>query len=179
MAKYELRLSNKDKSEGYRNKLFDVTAVRPYPWNWGLREIKEYLIVIVDVNKTFSEMVALYEDDIMVHTGTLEKVTRRSIIDLPKEEKAQYALFQKNTHKVPAAEITSAMPGINLLDVADDTKIYQPFKKKTELVKKFNGLNNNHLVLEKDCITSVGAIGDNDEVSINIDVNKNFVEKKF
>jgi hypothetical protein len=55
-----------------RAKAGDIVAVKPYPWNWGGAELRNYLIVIVE-NMTEEEMLELasplYLDD---NRGTLE-----------------------------------------------------------------------------------------------------------
>lgn len=44
---WELAIAKRDE-EGLRKKLGDVIAYKPYPWVWGGRELKNYLIVVVD-----------------------------------------------------------------------------------------------------------------------------------
>jgi hypothetical protein len=44
---WELAIAKRDE-DGFRKKLGDVIAYKPYPWTWGSMELKHYLIVVVD-----------------------------------------------------------------------------------------------------------------------------------
>jgi hypothetical protein len=45
---FEFALACCDEPEPHRKKEGDIIACKPFPWNWGRVELKEYLIVIVD-----------------------------------------------------------------------------------------------------------------------------------
>lgn len=48
MPLYEFALACSDEPEAHRKKEGDIIAVRPYPWDWGKKEEKDHLIVILD-----------------------------------------------------------------------------------------------------------------------------------
>ena len=61
MPKYELLIACADEPEAHRKKEGDIVAVRPYPWNWGTKEIDQYFIVIIEADADIQTMRAIYE----------------------------------------------------------------------------------------------------------------------
>ena len=48
MPLFEFAIACRDEPEAHRKKEGDIIAVRPYPWEWGKKEEKNYLIVLMD-----------------------------------------------------------------------------------------------------------------------------------
>jgi len=48
-VKFELYIQGHDKPHPKQIKFGDIVTARPYPWSWGLNEIKFGLIIIVDI----------------------------------------------------------------------------------------------------------------------------------
>lgn len=73
---WELAIAKRDE-DGLRKKLGDVIAYKPYPWTWGSRELKSYLILVVDglTEEECSRLtMPLYEypDGIVLEDGWLD-----------------------------------------------------------------------------------------------------------
>jgi hypothetical protein len=58
MPKWEIAIAVCNEPESYRKQEGDIIAFKPSPWNWGNKEVDQYLIVTVD-GMTQDEMVNL------------------------------------------------------------------------------------------------------------------------
>jgi hypothetical protein len=55
-----------------RKKQGDIVAIRPHPWNWGRKEVDEYLIVIADLPYTYGGTSKFICDDCSTESATFE-----------------------------------------------------------------------------------------------------------
>lgn len=137
MAKYEFLLAIKDEQDlalVKRKKEGDIVAVRPYPWNWGSSEINEYLVVIMTSPLSITKLRNLYET---VGAGG-----------------------KKNRFSIKLNKIKSKYVKFDITKAQDRTYIYQPFKKRSQLLGKLNG------VLKEGDIDA----GDNPEEEVVLDL---------
>jgi len=128
--KYELAIAVADEQDtspndqypngAKRKKQGDIISVRPHPWNWGRKEIDQYLIVIINSDIDYEELRVELETN------------RTNPEDI------------KNKYKIDFTELKKLLPELDMEKVEDKNKIYQPFKKATQLVEKFDGIGANH-----------------------------------
>ncbi len=169
MAKYEILIGGKDQTEAHRYNKGDILAIRPHPWNWGAKEIKIGLVVIAESTKTMDEMKT-YEDFIFEHDiskaqikGNEYRQKREAGTD------AGYKLKRKCINNIDLVELRKTITDLNDTKMEDKAVIYQPCKKASQLVQKFDGLNGSRLVEEKDVDTVSSVAAKEAEISINID----------
>ena len=116
MAKYELLIACVDEPEAHRKKEGDIVAVRPYPFNWGTKEVDQYFIVIIEADEDLSIMRATYERPLL----------EGGVIDDLNGSVPQLA---KNQFSIPLNIIKKGwMPNLDLTQVRDKRKVYQPLK---------------------------------------------------
>ena len=147
--KYELAVKAFD---GNKAKQGDIVTVRPHPWNWGLKEIKEYLIVIMDSDSTFTEIREKYD------------MYDRSKLYTDKSESAPY--FSSPQFKIPLADLKANMPDLDIAKVENPETIYQPFKSAGQLVQKFDGKKANRMVRYRDVDTASSLADKDTELSL-------------
>lgn len=123
MATWEIALAVADEPEAHRKKEGDVIAFKPAPWNWGKRELDQYLIVTVD-GMTQDEMVQLcrhmYEGGETNETVIMENNMKP---------------IAKRRYKLPLDLLKNGwIPSIDLQKVRDKTLVYQPLKENAVVV---------------------------------------------
>lgn len=182
MAKYEILIANKDTAESHRKNKGDIIAVRPHPWNWGLKEIKFGLIVIVESSRTDEQMRDLasptYE-----HNSTLVAIPGEIYEALDDAAKNDYRLKKKGSRNISIASITSVMADIDNDKIEDDDAIYQPFKSDDQLVSRFDGGRNSdgtnrHSVALGEVDTNSSAAPAGTELSIRLNTTPNFIQNE-
>lgn len=173
MSKYELAIACVDESEIHRKKEGDIIAVRPYPFNWGLMDIKWHLIVIIDSPEDIQIMRATYE--IPLYVGGLD---RHPADDIEWEDRPEK--LKKNRFQIPLNIIKDGwITDLDINKVQDKSYIYQPFKRASQLTSKFTGRNKNHFLESKDvdCISSVAMA--NAEFVINTSEQVSLIYDKY
>lgn len=147
MPKYELMLACVDEPEAHRKKEGDIVAVRPYPCNWGRKEIEQYLIVIIEVEEDIQTMRATYE--IFLYEGGLDRH--------PSDE-VEAKILAKNRFQIPLDILKDGwITDLDFSKVRDKTYTYQPFKRASQLTARFDGKEGRHLLngADVDCISEV------------------------
>ncbi len=115
MPKYELLLACVDELEVHRKKEGDIVAVRPYPFNWGTKEVDQYFVVIIEADENLNTMRETYE-------MTLYE-------DGSDGELSESVKLAKNRFQIPLEIIKNGwMPTLDLAKVRDKKKVYQPLK---------------------------------------------------
>ena len=118
MATWEVAIAVCDEPEAHRKKEGDIIAFKPAPWNWGRKEIDQYLIVTVE-GITQSEMVQLCRP---LYEGGDEDET---VI-----ENSNLNIIGKRKHKLPLDTLANGwMPTLDLERVRDKKVQYQPLKE--------------------------------------------------
>jgi len=121
---FEFAIAVKDEADlasGHkRKKQGDIIAVKPAPWNWGKKEVDQYLIVPV-TGLTKEEAHELCQPSYA--GGVLQK-------DLPTGLEADpVAIVAKRRYSIPLAIIkTGWKTDMIIADVEDKKKVYQPLK---------------------------------------------------
>ncbi len=178
MPKYELaicvvtepnhRTDTKRKDEG------DIIAIRPYPWNWGVKEIDECLIVIIETARSYEVLrnlirQSVYKDkvnNVVVKQGDYEELTNP---ETRTRDRNEFEMAHKNRFQISHAKVKERLSDLNLTKVRDKLLRYQPFKNATQLVQKFDGLNNNRFLQISDVDCHSIHANNNAEFSINLD----------
>lgn len=197
MPKYEFAIAVKDEVDyapgKVRKKEGDIINLKPYPRNCGRKVIDEYLIVIVECSQTNHKALKqkltlpLFEDGLTEDVDFREicpeddldplaypppdyvwDLQARMVIKRPK-------MLAKRRYKIPL----SLLGNIDLAKVRDKTCIYQPFKKATQLVSKFDGENGNHFLEEKDVDCSAPGISSGQEIVFQWSAVENLVVDKY
>ena len=132
--KWEFAVAVKDEEDlpsGPTKKEGDIVAVKPYPWQWGTKEVDEYLIVIVE-GLTEEEAKRLRQPH--YEGGILKEGIPKFIPNmksLPKPPK----IIGKNRFNIPLSIIKNGwIPDLKEKDVRNKTKVYQPFKDKNIII---------------------------------------------
>ena len=123
MPKWEIAIAVADEPEVHRKKEGDIIAFKPYPWNWGAKELDQHLVVIVD-NMTQNEVVdlckSLYEND---------EIDEEKIMDLGIKRTA------KRKYCLPLDIIKNGWKkDLDINKVKDKTLAYQPLKEKNIVI---------------------------------------------
>lgn len=116
-----IAIANKDTSESHRKNEGDIIAIKPYPWNWGTVERKQYLIVNLELPDNFPQAKinrlmapeysdGAYEDDDL---ETPKTVTNKRRFNIPG---AKILAFFQNEFAI----------SINVSRMRDDDDEYQP-----------------------------------------------------
>lgn len=128
MVKYEFAIAVADKSDvGHkRKKEGDVIAVKPQGWKWGTKEVKEYLIVEIDLPFSAIQKVRLLQIP-LYDTGQGW---------YPDENQdPQPKIIGKRKYKIPFVNLGSKalVEGITIdfQKVANEDIEYQPIEKTT------------------------------------------------
>jgi len=116
MADFEFAIAVKDE-EGKRKKQGDIIAVKPAPWDWGRKEVDEYLIVpVTGLTKEEAHNLCQphYDGGVKQEDITVENIP---------------AIVGKRRYNIPLDTIkTGWCADMITVDVEDKTKIYQPLK---------------------------------------------------
>jgi len=174
MAIFEFPIAVADEPEAWRKNEGDILSVRPYPWDWGRSEIDAVLIVLIsipDIYFTDGELRAFFREpqyadgeilgyDFRDINYSLDKINRQFfpsksfVIDLNNHQ-GDYFGIKPRPVKVAKRRfkivLNDLLPyGINLNKVRNKKYIYQPFKKASQVVNPFDGLEGRHLLKAKD-----------------------------
>ena len=129
MADFEFAICVKDEADlpsGHkRKKQGDIIAVKPAGWQWGRKELDEYLIVPV-TGLTKEEAHDLCQPQ--YEGGVLQKDL--PVMDPKAETKPEpVAVVAKRRFSIPIAAIKAGWKtGMATADVEDKKKVYQPLK---------------------------------------------------
>ncbi len=180
--KYELLIACADEPEASRKDEGDILAIRPYPHNWGRKEIDQGFVVIVESDRTFEDIVWLSKDVLHRHKKTgdvLDMYDFHHITTTKDEDPNDYELIKKRRYSLQMSEVSKYTAGIDFVKVRDKKKIYQPFKKASQLVQKFDGKNGKRRLAKRDVDTSSRHTQDEEEIVINTITNiVNIFDKK-
>jgi len=127
MPKWEFAIAVRDEddlSSGHkRKKEGDIIAVKPYPWQWGKKEVANHLIVIVD-NLTEEEAHTLCQQ--YYEGGRLAQ-------DIQPGENVK--IIGKRRYNIPLETIKKGWePSLDESSVRDITKVYQPLKERETVI---------------------------------------------
>jgi len=143
MAKYELAVVVADEDDlpsGHkRKKAGYILAIKPYPWDWGAKEIKNHIIVIFESIEPYEKLQRfllrpLYEDGKEVDEFSYP-------VPAPIAKRRIFLMLSK---------IKELKDDVDLIKTADKNYIYQPFKKVSQLIQKFDGQNGNRYLTSGD-----------------------------
>lgn len=165
MPKYELLISVIDepdnKSGHKRKKEGDIVSVRRHPFNWGSKDIADYLIVIVQSDLDFYEMQKLTIEHFKDGFDWLPNV---DTVPGPYPE-----ILEKHRFKMPFDIIKAGwIPDLNISKIQNKSYRYQPFKSAAQLVQKFDGKNHNDYLTKQDVDTVSNVVGEDQEISIDM-----------
>ena len=192
--KYEFSIAVKDESKKHRKKEGDIISIRSYPRNCGRKVIDECLIVIVECdNENQVELKTKLRQPLWKH-GLVEGIDFREIVhrddnldsivypaeDYVWEIQAEQPMkwpkkVAKRRYKIPLA----LLGNIDLTKVKDKNYIYQPFKKASQLVKKFDGKEHRHYLKVEDVDCAATGIGAEQEVVFQWSALDNLVMDKY
>lgn len=205
MPKYEIAIAVKDEPDHtlgkHRKKEGDIISIRLYPRNCGRKVIDEYLIVIVECSIDYPVLKQKFTGPLW-EVGLVEWVdfrdfhTRKARPLKPGEDDVDLTVYPPNeyvwdlTNEKPIKKpkrlakrrykIPLNMLGnIDLAKVRNKKYIYQPFKKASKLVEKFDGKNGNHYLETKDVDCVASAIGAEQEIVFQWSVVHNLVIDKY
>lgn len=117
MAKWEIAITVCSEPEAYRKQEGDIIAFKPSPWNWGTKEVDQYLIVTID-GMTQDEVLALCFP--MYAGGELNEEV---IIN-----NRMYPIG-KRRYRLPLLILKDGwFPSLDIQKVRDKSLIYQPLK---------------------------------------------------
>ena len=179
MPKYEFAIAVNDEPEAHRKNEGDIISIRSYPRNCGRKVIDEYLVVIVECNASDPRVLKqrlrapLWENGLVEWVDWREFQTRKSRPLKPGEDDVDLELYPpeeyvwdikagkpmerprreaKRRYKIPL----SVLGNIDLAKVQNKTYIYQPFKKASQLVEKFDGKDGRYdlKVQDVDCVAT-------------------------
>lgn len=194
MPKYELAIAIADKPDHTPGKFCkkegDISSIKPYPRNCGRKVIDEYLIVIVECNK--AEIKTRLRAPLWAN-GLVEGVDFRDIekedgldpivypsqdyvwdiqANMPMKRPKELA---KRRYKIPL----NILGNIDMAKVQNKIYIYQPFKKASQLVQKFDGINSPYDLKIKDVDCTASGIGTEQEVVFQWSAIDNLVMDKY
>lgn len=117
MAKFEFAIAICDEVESHRKKEGDIIAVKPYPWQWGKKELDQYLIVVME-GLTEEEAHKLCIPHFITGTDCY-----------PPDDSERPKNLAKRRFKIPLDTIKDGwLPSMDLEKVRDKTDKYQPLK---------------------------------------------------
>ena len=163
MPKYELIIAVKNESPSYRKQEGDLMAVKSYPCNWGRKEIGAGLIIIINSPRTLAQLEDMIYDMLYEYGATI--INHKEYDDLVVKEQDKCKLYTKNRYSLSLIEIQKHITDLDMSKVRNKTYIYQPFKKASQLVQKFDGRNGNRSL----------SIGDVDSLSTVAGKEQEFV----
>lgn len=191
MSKYELAICVVDEPETLRKKEGDILAICAYPWNWGLKEIDQCLIVIVEFITSMSihELRRkfkgfLYTNGLEYGFDFCELIYEDRGIDPKDYPDSEYDWDLRNDKPILKPTIVgkhkfnvplTGLGSIDLTKVRNKNYKYQPFKKASQLVQKFDGKGKNKSLslAEVDCgLSPEVEVSKPWEVGVNLIKNK-------
>ena len=152
-------------ARGSRNGLVgagDVLCIRPYPWDWGLEEIRRYLILLVDARGQ-TRIEPLFRD---IPTGKILTLSELGMLPLTNTDHGRYRLIAKSSLKINFAVVRRHIPDLDIQKAGNRKSIYQPAKKRSQLIRKFDGRAGNCKVREIDVDASSVVAGAEEEFII-------------
>lgn len=118
MPAFEFAIAVCDEPEAHRKKEGDIIAVKSTPWNWGTKELDQYLIITLD-GLTKEEAHKLC----VPHFITGEDW-------YPSDDLPQPKIIAKRRFKIPLSIIQAGwLPSMDLERARDKTDTYQPLKE--------------------------------------------------
>lgn len=175
MPKYEIAIAVRDETDytsgdwliaagNHRKQEGDIISMKPYPRNCGLKVLDSALVIIVECSKSDRKALKQKLTRPLFENGLVEDVDFRELatedgLDYVVYPKKQYVwdrqarmpikrpkMIAKRRYKIPL----NMLGNIDLVKVRNPTYIYQPFKKASQLVEKFDGKGANEFLEEKD-----------------------------
>lgn len=123
MPKWEIAIAVCDEPETYRKKEGDIIAFKPAPWQWGKKELDQYLIITVD-GMTQEDMVKLCFP--LYKNGETNEDT---IINNNMKP------VGKRKYKLPLNVIKNGwMPTLDTQKVRDPALVYQPLQENRVII---------------------------------------------
>ena len=175
MAIFEFCIAVVDEPEAQRKDEGDIITVREYPRNWGRKVIDEHLIVLIDIQGVAFEDWELrnffkepqYSDghilgasfrDINYEQDSVNKLAYPSHLyawDIQAD-----CIMERPVVTAKRRFKVTAPPQLDSIKIKDKKYIYQPFKKASQLVQKFDGIGGNRFleVSDVDCVSSLGDV---------------------
>ena len=190
MPKYELAIAvidEQDHAPGLtRKKEGEIVCVKSHPAHWGRKAIDEYFIVIVETNATLEEMQKFHAKRLYRFKSNGLPVTEEEYFELTEAEPpntseylpSDFEMAAKNRYAISFSDIQS-MAALNMSKVQDKHYIYQPFKKASQVVQGFDGINGRHLLTEHDVDCRSGSITAKKEFSFNLDTTQAVILDKY
>ena len=146
-----------------RKKEGDIISVIPYQGNWGSKCLDEYFIIPVETDASFEKMLKLKDP---LYDTDKPIIDENGEITSPVLAKHRYAISFDEVKKL---NLTT----IDMTKVQNKTVMYQPFKKKTEILTPFNKSGSNSIsAVSIDCGTS-----EESEYVVNIQNNTVIYDK--
>jgi hypothetical protein len=159
-----------------RKKAGDIIVVRPYPWNWGRKEIDQYLIILIESARPPEEIRKLEEPTFWNH-NTGSEISRDEWLALNAAagddmealgDVMRMPRAKKNRFKIVIPELQKTIPDLDLARMMDKRAVYQPFKSASQLVAKFTGGKNRYLT-KTEVYATMNKAAAEEEFIINID----------
>jgi len=117
LAKWEVAIAVCDEPEAHRKKEGDIIAFKPAPWDWGKKELDQYLIVTID-GMSKHEVAQLCQP--LVENGE----TDIEVID-----KKGLKILKKRRYNFPLDILKNGwVSGLSLQKVRNKNLVYQPVK---------------------------------------------------
>lgn len=137
MTTFEFAIAVCDEPESHRKQEGDIIAVKASPWKWGKKELKQYLIIVVDgLEKEEADKLCIPQF--------------KSGEDWwPSYELFQPEIVAKRRFKVELNILKSNFdPNMDLLKVKNKTEEYQPIKDKNIIITT-NSIETTSLIYDK------------------------------
>lgn len=196
MPKYEIAIAVKDEDDHmvrvFRKKEGDIISVRPYPNHWGRKSIDEYFVVIVEcavdsliLKQRLTE--PLWENGLIWGIDFRKLEYDRHHVDQVQYPVSEYCWHIKNQRPIKRPKMQAKrryripLDRFAILDkakVQNKKYIYQPFKKASQLVQRFDGLEGRHYLEKKEVDCVAPGIGEEQEfVVLWTNTNKVVMDK--
>ena len=168
MPLYDLLIAVADEPEAHRKKEGDIIAIRPHGWKWGLKEIDQYLVVVIEADEPdVNFMRGLFERPLL-EGDHVEGITFRhvfgedsiSAVDMQGNPIFDPIRLGKNKYRISLESL--GLGEDELKKVRDKSVIYQPFLKASHVVSKFETMQ----AKDVDCISVSLGIGAEEEGKI-------------
>lgn len=188
--KYELAIAvvnEADHTSGLtRKKEGEIVCVKPHPSHWGRKAIDEYFIVIVETAATLKEMRKLSAKRLYRYKSNGLPVTEEDYMELtnpeppaaPKNIYSDFEMMAKNRYAISFLKIQTILT-LDLDKIRNKTYIYQPFKKASQLIEGFDGIDGRHLLTGKDVDCKTDVVNKEQEFIINLDTLPAIIFDKY
>lgn len=196
MPKYEFAIAVRDEVDHtpgkFRKNEGDIISIRLHPRNCGRRVIDESLVVIVECAEEPLKLktklrAPLWENGLVegVDFRDIEKEDGVDPVQYPDKDyvwniKAEKPMKRprqeaKRRYKIPL----SILPDIDIVKTQNKFCIYQPYKRASQLVEKFDGKKGRHYLETKDVDCSGFGIGTEQEIVFQWSALDNLVIDKY